>query len=133
MALRSFAKKEVNMALKKLHRSEAQEQTDLFCWASYFPELEHMFAIPNGGSRHPAEAANLKRQGVKAGVPDIFIPAPKGKYHGAFIEMKVRKNKTTDNQNRWLAYLSSAGYFTAVCYGFEEARKVIEAYLKCEV
>ena len=37
-----------------------------------------MFRIPNGGSRHPAEAARLKAQGVKAGVPDLCIPVARG-------------------------------------------------------
>lgn len=32
-----------------------------------------IFAIPNGGSRNKIEAANLKKDGVLAGVPDLFI------------------------------------------------------------
>ena len=119
--------------LKNKHLSEAQEQSTLFQWASYFPELEYMFAIPNGGSRNKIEAVNLKRQGVKSGVPDLMLPLPKGIYHGLFIEMKVGKNKTSENQNKWLEYLSSVGYLTAVCYGFEEAKSTILSYLKCEV
>ena len=118
------------MPLKNGRRSEADEQAILFQWAAYFPELEYMFAVPNGGSRHPAEAANLKRQGVKAGVPDVCLPLPRGKYHGLYIEMKVGRNKPTDKQNEWLAHLKSVGYETAVCYGFEEARDTILAYLK---
>lgn len=118
------------MPLKNGQRSEADEQATLFMWASYFPELEYMYAVPNGGSRHPLEAANLKRQGVKAGVPDICLPLPKGKYHGLYIEMKVGKNKTTDNQKRWLEHLKKVGYLTGVCYGFDEARKLISDYLK---
>ena len=118
------------MPLKNGQRSEADEQATLFMWASYIPELEFMYAVPNGGSRHPAEAANLKRQGVKSGVPDICLPLPRGEYHGLYIEMKVGKNKTSDNQNRWLAYLQKAGYAAYVCYGFDEARKVISEYVK---
>lgn len=121
------------MATQKLHRSEAIEQAVLFQWAAYIPELENMYAVPNGGSRHPAEAANLKRQGVRSGVPDICLALPKGKYHGMYIEMKVGRNKTTDNQKNWLSRLAKAGYYTVVCYGFDEARKEILAYLKNEV
>ena len=65
---------------------EAEEQAALFRWAllsrGRIPELDLLFHIPNGGSRHPREAANLKRQGVKAGVPDLFLPIARGKYHG---------------------------------------------------
>lgn len=118
------------MPLKNGCRSEAEEQTLLFEWSAYIPELKFMYAIPNGGSRHPAEAKNLKKQGVKSGVPDICLPLPKGKYCGLYIEMKVGKNKTSDNQNEWLGYLKSKRYATAVCYGFEEARKTILNYIK---
>ena len=117
------------MPLKNGHRSEADEQAILFEWAAYLPELEFMYAVPNGGSRHPAEAANLKRQGVKSGVPDLCLPLPKGKYHGLYIEMKVGKNKTTENQDKWLEHLREVGYAAHVCYGFEEAQKVILDYI----
>lgn len=116
-------------------RYEADEQEALFDWASRtlgrYPELEYMHAIPNGGSRHPAEAVKLKKQGVKSGVPDIFIPEPRGRYHGLYIEMKREKTgKTSMNQQKWLHYLQSRGFMTAVCYGFDSARLVIEQYLK---
>ena len=58
--------------------SEHEEQVALFEWAEWnkrqYPELELMFAIPNGGQRHVVVAKKLKDEGVKAGVPDIFLP-----------------------------------------------------------
>lgn len=89
-----------------------------------------MFHIPNGGSRNKLEAANLKRQGVKAGVPDLFLPVSRGGYHGLFIELKCGKNKTTAKQNEWLKNLSEQGYAVSVCYGCNEAIKKILKYLK---
>ena len=89
-----------------------------------------MFHIPNGGSRNKAEAANLRRQGVKPGVPDIFLPAPRGNYHGLWIEMKVGKN--TAYQNTYIDYLNGSGYRAAVCYGADEAIRVITEYLNYE-
>lgn len=71
---------------------ESVEQTNLFRWAAYeqgkYPELKLMYHIPNGGSRNRLEAANLKKQGVKSGVPDICLPVARGAYHGLYIEMK---------------------------------------------
>ena len=55
-----------------------------------YPELELMYAIPNGGKRHIHTAVVLKQTGVKSGVPDIFLPVRRGK-HGLFIEMKRKK------------------------------------------
>lgn len=112
---------------------EANEQIKLFRWAEFalgkYPCLSLLHHIPNGGSRDTREAHNLKLQGVKSGVPDVCLPVPSGKYHGLYIEMKYGKNKPTDNQTRWLNSLRKNGYCTAVCYNWEEARKVIENYL----
>ena len=118
--------------LKNGARSEAEEQATLFEWASYHPELKYMYAIPNGGSRNPREAKNLKRQGVKRGVPDLCLPLPRGVYHGLYIEMKVGRNKTSEFQDDFIQHLRSVGYYVDVCYGFEEARRLITAYMHLE-
>lgn len=75
------------------------------------------------------EAANLKRQGVKAGVPDLCLPVTRGRYHGLYIEMKYGKNKTSEEQNKWLDALAWQGYAVAVCYGWEKAQELIVKYL----
>ena len=90
-----------------------------------------MFHIPNGGSRNKIEAAHLKAQGVKAGVPDICLPVPRGKYHGLYIELKYGKNKPTAAQLCWLNNLNMQGYAVAICWGWEKAKDVIIAYLNC--
>lgn len=58
-------------------RSEATEQERVMNWATFyakdFPELELLHHIPNGGSRNQLEAANLKRQGVKAGGAGLML------------------------------------------------------------
>lgn len=110
-------------------KGEAIEQCKLFSICRYIPECRYLFHIPNGGSRNPIEAKNLKRQGVKAGVPDLFLPLPTAKYHGLFIEMKYGKNKPTPSQKEWIEYLSSVGYLTVVCYSAEEAVDLIKKYI----
>ena len=109
-----------------MKQAEAAEQEVIirYCDLRGIP----VYHIPNGGSRNRIEAANLKRQGVRAGVPDLCFPVPKGKYHGMYIEMKAGKNKTTQNQDEWLELLKNNGYMTAVCYGFDEAKAVIDRY-----
>lgn len=113
---------------------ESSEQISLFRWAAYaqpaLPDLKWMFHIPNGGKRDLRVAKKLKAEGVKAGVPDICLPVPRGNYHGLYIELKAGKNKTTENQDNWLDALSANGYFTAVCYGWEAASREITKYLK---
>ena len=113
--------------------TEAQEQRALFQWAGLaeqqYPELKLLHHIPNGGKRDARTAVNLKREGVKAGVPDICLPVARGQYHGLYIELKAGKNKTSTKQKEWLNALSKEGYATKVCYGWVEARETIEGYL----
>ena len=112
---------------------ESGHQEALFIWAGYqqvrMPELAYLHHVPNGGKRDKATATALKRQGVKAGVPDIVLPAARGGYHGMYIELKAGQNKATASQKRWLEYLRQQGYFTAVCYGWQSAAELIETYL----
>lgn len=112
---------------------ESGHQESLFIWAAYnmprMPELKFMHHVPNGGKRDAATATALKRQGVKAGVPDICLPAPRGGYHGLYIELKAGRNTTTEKQREWLEYLKRQGYFTAVCYGWQSAAELVEKYL----
>lgn len=109
-----------------MKQQEAIEQCKViqYCALRKLP----VFHIPNGGSRNKLEAANLKRQGVKAGVPDLFFPVARWDYHGMFIEMKYGRNGTTQAQKAWIDLLEKNGYLVHVCYGFDEARALIDWY-----
>ena len=113
--------------------TEDEEQAWLFSWAEIstarFPELRLMHHIPNGGKRSKAEAARFKRMGVKAGVPDIFLPVPRGGYHGLYIELKALDGKPSAEQNRFLTAVGEQGYFAAVAYGGQAAAEMIVRYL----
>lgn len=116
--------------------SEASQQKALFCWSALpetrqeFPELKFIFAVPNGGTRNKIEAANLKAQGVKSGVPDICLPVPRGGCHALFIELKVPGGKMNDTQYEYKDFLLSQGYVCEVCIGWNQARNVILSYLR---
>lgn len=114
--------------------TEHEEQKALFAWAAYnegkWPELKRMFAIPNGGHRHVKVAMRMKEEGVKAGVPDIFLPAARCGWHGLFVELKVGRNKPTELQAEWLEDLTLEGYLAVTCWGFDEAAALIESYLE---
>lgn len=117
--------------------TEASEQMALFEWAEWeaakYPQLRFMLAIPNGGSRHILEAMNLKKQGVKRGVPDIFLPVSKGGYHGMFIEMKrIKGGKASNDQIDYIMFLRSEGYKAVICNGWLDAKDEIEEYLEGE-
>lgn len=116
--------------------SEAEQQKQIIRWCNTmcdypkYNELALIYHCPNGGQRNQKEAYHLKLEGVKAGVPDLFLPVARGGYFGLYIELKWDNNKTTALQDWWLKSLSKQGYLCYVCYGFEEAREIIEKYIE---
>lgn len=118
---------------RRLTMTEAQEQSAVFRWAGLamneWPELFYLHHCPNGGSRHPIEAVNLKRQGVKAGVPDIMLPCARGGYHGLFLEMKAQHGHLSPEQSVWLEHLRAEGYRAECAFGAEQAINIIQQYL----
>lgn len=129
---------------KKRSTPEHDEQVALFFWAelnkSKVPELELLLAIPNGAyyGGHWSVANRMKEEGVKKGVPDIFLPVPMtylnegqvvGMKAGLWIEMKAGKNKTSPDQDWWIGKLRDMGYRVEVCYSAEDAIKIIKEYL----
>ena len=67
---------------------ESGHQEAIIEWCAWnmqqYPELELLYHVPNGGKRDKATAAVLKRQGVKAGVPDLVLPVARCGYHGLY-------------------------------------------------
>lgn len=119
----------------RFYPSEGEEQATLFSWARMMsgkhPELRLLYHIPNGGERRKSEAARMKAEGVKPGVPDICLPAARGPWHGLYIELKRRKGgRLSDAQRRWLEALRKQGYAAYVCFGWKDAADLIENYLK---
>lgn len=98
---------------------EHAEQVSLCRWMDM--QRIRYFAIPNGGARDVVTGARLKAEGVKPGVPDLFIPALR-----MFIELKRREGATlTTEQRAWIAYLKAQNYRVEVCKGWDEARTAI--------
>ena len=115
---------------------EHQEQCAIFDWAKVMsgrhPQLKFMYAVPNAGSRTPAQAARALREGLKTGVPDIVLPCARRGFHGLYIELKVGYNKPTEKQKEYIEYLESEGYHATWAKGSEAAIQIIEWYLNVE-
>lgn len=119
--------------------AEDDHQAALFDWAELslgiYPELIGLMHVPNGGRRGKLEAARLKRQGVRAGYPDLVLDVARGGHHGLRIELKAtradlgRKPRVTPEQQGWLVRLNGQGYHAVVCEGWESARDEIMRYL----
>lgn len=123
--------------------TEHAHQAALFCWSkqqiSIWPQLEWMYAIPNGGKRDAITANRLKMEGVKSGVSDVCLPFPKRGYHGFYIEMKKPKSegkaagKESDEQKKFGKFLGENGFLYHCCWNWEEARDAIIWYMSEDV
>lgn len=89
-----------------------------------------LFAIPNGGKRDAREAKRMKEQGTVSGIPDIELAIPTRYHHGSFFELKVGKNKLTDNQRNMMYKLETQGYACYLIRSLDEFMKAIATYLK---
>ena len=104
--------------------SEHEHQVMLVQWLKRNHPGLRFFAIPNSARRSFKLAAMLKAEGLSPGVPDFFIPKLK-----LFIEMKAERGRLSKEQVSWLEYLGSVGYTSEVCYGFKQAKELIEGML----
>ena len=94
-------------------------------------------SIPNGGNRSLKTAATLKREGMMAGVPDLYVvdrptlPPHSDLFTGypLAIELKRsngRPSNVSVKQKKWLKRLDSQGWLAVVCYGHLAALTLME-------
>jgi len=144
--MRIKLRKETSMTAKqwnemhKEKRSEHDEQVEVVKYLARKKIL--YYAIPNGANKSRTARSIFKAEGLIAGVPDLCICEANKYYHGLYIEMKKRiktlksgkksisRPETQPEQLKWLDNLNSNGYYAVVCYGADEAIKVIENYLE---
>lgn len=124
---------------------EDEHQKALFKWAVYARTLDgkclrdYLFAVPNGGYRKPQEAARLKGLGVTKGVPDVFcmlasqgrpyLPIEMKKPWADFERPRDALAAIQPEQRTWLERLRGMGAPGYVCYGWDEARSLLNLYM----
>ena len=116
-----------------MKRGEASLQSACITWFNLqYPEYRGLlFHVPNGGSRNAREAANLKKQGVVAGVADLLLLLPRGGYGCLCIEMKMPKGVQSEYQRQWGERITEHGNLYAVCRSVDEFMRIIISYLSC--
>ena len=113
--------------------TEFQHQKLVIDWSlavrQKYPDLKLLYHVANERKCTAIQGANLKRQGVKKGIPDLHLPVARGSYHSLYIEMKDDKGRTSPEQNWWIEELTKQGNFCEVCHGYLSAIRVLEWYL----
>lgn len=76
--------------------------------------------------------------GLRPGVPDLLIYYPnKIGQHGLWLEMKrnmnyppsARKGDSWRLQEEFIERVKTVGFAASFCYGWEDGKRIIEAYL----
>ena len=91
---------------------------------------EHMlFSIPNGGRRDPVGMVFLKREGLRNGVPDLFLSVPRNGHCGLYLEMKTETGRVSPQQEQFMADAVRFGYAAVVCRSSMAAIEAVGRYL----
>lgn len=88
--------------------------------------------VANETKAKPQYMAKRKRLGVKPGFPDVAIFDPPPNYKnavGAMIELKRKTGgKVSPEQTIWLECLRERGWQTAICCGFDDAKRQLKVW-----
>lgn len=87
-----------------------------------------MIHVPNEGKRTDHGGHLLKRMGLYPGFSDCFFPKSNKSYKGLFIELKIKPNKPTENQIKFLEEMIAIGYDGCVCYSIDEVMSVLKQF-----
>lgn len=118
---------------RKRGHVESSIQSACVKWFRYqYPGLI-LAAIPNGGRRDKVTGVIMKKEGVLAGMPDLLLLHPSGKYHAMAIEMKTTKGVQSDSQKEMQKRLTDEGYLYVVIRSFEEFVEEVEQYMISEL
>lgn len=127
-----MSRKQESKGKRVYDNEEARIQTEFFRQVPFFfPRLPDklLFAVPNGGSRHKIEAANMKRQGVKAGVADVILQIPKKGFASLCLEFKTKTGRQSKEQREYQRQVEMAGSKYVVVRSVEEAIGEMRMYL----
>lgn len=110
-----------------------------------------LFAIPNGAmlsgdeksqpikneklkKKADAQAramkgARLKKEGLEAGVSDLFLSIPSGDLCGLWLECKTKTGPQQDSQKKFEVAVLSRGYGYAIFRSSDEFQQIVKSYL----
>lgn len=128
--------------MDKSRQSEWAEQAQLISWANSMDleVFDYLHSSLNGERLTKGQAKKAKAAGMKAGVPDLFLPEPvmctiveesgyTREWHGLYIEMKTLVGRAQKVQKKFCAHLQAKGYAVVLCRTWYEGKQAIINYL----
>jgi len=93
------------------------------------PAAEWTFAIPNGFLLDKGLRIKAWREGMTAGVWDVFVPWPAQGHHGLWIEFKSPKGTLSPTQVQFHNSMAPRGYKLTVCRSYRDALREFCEYV----
>ena len=123
------------------HEIQASAIAELKLRERIMPELKLLYAIPNGkGSRvvtrmtrrgpvkYCPQGLKAKREGQKAGIPDLHWPVARGPYIGLYIEVKTPNGVLSADQKNVIPALQKEGHQVMVARSADEIVTFVMGY-----
>ena len=98
---------------------EIQERLTAYIRRQY----PHIIFTCNGLFNNKSLVERSVKMGYQVGIPDLFILN-----HKLFIELKSEKGKLSDKQIQCQLNISDIGYTVMTCYGYDEAKALIDEF-----
>lgn len=111
--------------INKFNKKHKKEEHYLQCQIVQYLRLKGytVFAIPNGGSRNAIEGANLKKEGVMAGVADLEVMLSDGKH--IYLELKTKIGKQSQSQKDFEDKCKELGHIYRLVRSIEDVENVL--------
>lgn len=112
---------------KRRQQPEAALQRAVFEHIAYRKRPGWRFwSTPNAAKRSLQMGAELKAQGMTAGVGDISIVSPTGRYHE--LELKTPTGRLSPAQRKRQDELKASGVICATAYGLDAALAILAGW-----
>ena len=112
---------------KRRQQPEAAIQRAVFEHIAYRANKGWRFWMtPNAAKRSLQMGAELRAQGMTAGVGDISMVSPTGRYHE--LELKVPRGRLSAAQRKRQDELRASGVICAVAYGLDAALAILAGW-----
>lgn len=112
---------------KRRAQPEALLQRTVFEHIAYRKRPGWQFwSTPNAAKRSLRMGAELKRQGMTAGVGDISMVSPSGRYHE--LELKTATGRLSAAQRERQEELKGSGVICATAYGLDAALAILAGW-----
>lgn len=119
-----------------MNKEHAEQVVVIQWWAAQhalygLPEFA-LYAIPNAAKRSFQLAAYCKAEGLRSGIPDLFLAVPRFDIDagGLYLEMKIKPGKPSETQLVVIDSFRQLGYHVVICWSADEAIRAIRGYLR---